>query len=100
MIQIGEFQLLVREFAKANKLADHEVNILLYASEHALFTQYEIMKKVPCCKPSVIKAMKNLTEKGWVKIAIERHPGVSRKYRIAGKGRLLVDEFNIRLNNV
>ena len=100
MINIGTFQLTVSEIAKKNSLKKYEVDVLLYASENPSFTQYQVQKFVPACRPSVMSAMKRLTTGGWVRIVMERKPGVSRKYALSGKGRSLVTEFNIILGNL
>ncbi len=100
MIKIGSFQQLVSEFADKNSLKKYEVDIILWGSENPMFTQYAVMMHVPASKPTMIDAMRRLVAGGWVKIARDRKPGISRQHVITGKSRSLVTEFNLRLGNI
>lgn len=99
-IKLGLFKLYVRQLAKKNNISPLEVEILLYGSENTLFSQYKIVRDVPACKPTVIASMKRLHDGGWVKIAVQHHTGVSRKYVISGKARSLITELNLMLGNI
>jgi len=100
MINLGEYHRVMEEIRRTLKLRTLCVEILLYGSNMEWFSQYEVRKHMLASDPSIISAMQELTEGGYVRIARQYSPGLSRKYVLSRKGRQLVINFNTMMKNV
>lgn len=97
-MKLGIYPKLSQEAADRNKITRTEFEILLYGSEKDWFSQDDVLANVPVSKPTVIKSMGNLVDKGLLKIVRGYNVDFHRRYIITPASRLIVHWFYLKFN--
>jgi len=98
--KLGRYRHFANIMKKEYKVSALDFDIVLYASEQDIVSQYNLLKNVSSSKGSVRQSLTYLEKAGFLKI-VRKHRtgkgGIPGGYSITGKSRNMITNFYMRM---
>jgi len=98
--KLGRYRQCVNVIKKEYKVTGLDFDIVLYAAEQDVVSQYDLLKNVSNSKGSLRQSLSYLEKKGFLRLVRKARTGVRGMpggYGITGKARNMVTDFYMNM---
>jgi len=98
--KLGRYRQTVNTIRKEYKVSGLDFDIILFAAEQDVVSQYDLLKNVSNSKGSVRQCLTYLEKTGYLKVVRKARTGVRGMpggYAITGKARKMVMDFYMKM---